>query len=146
MRIIDELIYSIGRFVPKWFDLSKTEPLLEDEADTLKGYLLKADVPYSLISDVEFRWCEAFGKEVNGCFSMFHPNTVYLTKAFRGVLDRLAATAAHELDHRRRFLRSPLLYIVTAVPVVRRFTIERTATIVENRVNDSLNIDEVFRL
>ena len=130
----------------KFYNFSGAADLTADELAKLTGFLQEAKIPEYLFDGVKFKWCPAFGLDVNGAFSILHSGVVYLTPSFKADIRRLAATAAHELDHRRIFLINPILYLVISLPFIREFIIEASAEKVEASVNDALGVDEDFRL
>lgn len=127
-----------------FFDLKNSVPLTNDELYMLGHYLVdgSGEVPESMLAGVNFFWNEAMGKEVNGCFSIFHPDNIYLTMSFKGDLLRMAAVAAHELKHRSDFKANPIAYIICEMPFLRYFTIEPRALALQERVNRKLGVEE----
>ena len=69
------------------------------------------------------------------CFSVLHPNTVYICADKKGIKD-LIPYIAHELNHRNQFKRWGLLYLVLVFPLWRRWTIEKSSYKEEDRVNN----------
>lgn len=126
----------------------KTKSVLFDTTEDyeLRRLLIKAGIDPSWFADVRFYWNSEMGQEVNGAFTILEPDAIFLTKSFRGCLDRLAATAAHELCHKNDFHSYSLLYHIMAIPGLRQWFLEVKAENVELMVNEKLGIDERFRL
>ncbi len=125
-----------------FYKLNESEPFTDKEYSDLRGHLITGGVPETMFTKVEFLWNRQMGKEVNGCFSIWHRDKIFLTMSFRGDLMRLAAVAAHELKHRSDFILKPMVYIICCVPIVRLITIEPRALRLQEQVNMKLEIDE----
>ena len=67
------------------------------------------------------------------CFSVLHPDIVYVC-GDQPNLRRLIPHIGHELKHREQFYRNRLIYIILAIPFIRRWTIEPEAYAEEDRI------------
>ena len=129
-----------------YLDIFNSTNLTPDESDRLKAWMMKGGVTPDKYEGVDFYWCEALGKEINGLFTGIMSNRVFLTPCFKSQLERLAATAAHELVHRRDFKKNPIMYFFRKLPFLRAIVLEKEAEEVEKEVNEKLGIDEASRL
>ena len=102
----------------------------------LEAYLKESGVVFD---DVEIVRNKALTWRKNvACFSILHPDTVYVCHDQRNMLF-LAPHVAHELKHREQFKRMGwLVYAILAFPLWRMFTIEPEAYAEEDRVGMEL--------
>lgn len=116
------------------------------EERDLRLLLNKAGIEASWFAGVKFYWNCDMELEVNGAYTIFEPDSVFLTKSFRGCLDRVTAVAAHELCHRNDYMQFKLLYFIMMIPILRIPLLEKKAEAVQLLVDEKLGIDERLRL
>ena len=86
---------------------------------------------------VEWYWCNWGPRSAKmGQFVPFK-NRIYLSRRAGTLLPKmLLPTIVHELCHKRQYKKFGLLFWLLAVPVVRRFTIERWAKALEREADE----------
>ena len=130
------------------FSLMKSKPLSEEEMEWLHKMLAQYSMTLSGLwlqslpwTRFEFRWCPAMNMDngIMGCFSLFHPNTIYLQPYENADfviknpsgrvhwIEEIFQTIVHELRHAHQWKLSKLEYIVCGVPGLRQITLEADA-------------------
>lgn len=96
--------------------------------------------PIAPLAGVKVRWDDQCGEKgiLGHCSPVREPDVVCLSTLLQGQWKLAAATMCHELRHiQQRRERGALLFILSSIPVVRRFALEASAWSVE-RVADEL--------
>jgi len=95
-------------------------------------------------------WDESYSdKDILGSFHWFSPNTIKLSMSMRDFPKMTVPTLCHELRHMYQYQKYKLpLYILASIPVLRRFTLEKSAWEVEKEAEkvlgmEGLNADSV---
>ena len=117
-------------------------PLSKSECLELIEMIRKVQVevrnlPFADPAFVEWRWKE-LGEATLAEFRWTSPRVVSLNISNRGMLDWLVSSACHELTHVQQYRDYGLFgFLLRAMPVIRKFTLEREAWAVE-RVADTV--------
>jgi len=93
----------------------------------------KLPFPITPCSEVALFWDDSMNADngVLGSYSLWHQDRILLTAEAQNVPDMVVPVLCHELRHHYQYHNNPALYILCAVPVVREYTIEKSADAVE---------------
>lgn len=123
---------------------------LEERAEVIFDLELAGCIPTD-IRQVSFYWNSKMGKERVCQFSIFKPNSVYVSDAYHFSASstgfkRVIPNIGHELRHRKQYFTMSILYFLVSVPLVRDLTIEVDARNIENVIARKLGVEDFERL
>lgn len=108
----------------------------------------KHDMRSIMIPDVNLKW-KKMSSDVLGKFSKWDKDSVTLNSEYYEMKEMLISTAIHELHHMYQYrVMGPFLFSLASIPIVRRFTLEKTAWEIERQADqiqglEGLNDDTI---
>lgn len=96
------------------------------------------------ISKISFYWSRSLAEmEICAFWTPRDLNCVFLNLNHRNALAWIVPTIAHELVHRKQFLRYGLLYFIMNIPILSEFLLEKDARRAETLAQEFLNLSSL---